>query len=179
MSTCLFADGSAAVIVAGDGVVTERTAARNDPRIIAQRCVLWPDTEDVMGFEFTDRGLEVVLSRSVPQLVRERFASSVDLACAHAGIAISDLDHYLLHPGGAKVLDAYGEVLPLEASQLRWSREVLRTHGNMSAPTALFVLRRALDAADAHAARCPVAGDLALVSAMGPGFAAEHVVLQW
>jgi alkylresorcinol/alkylpyrone synthase len=62
---------------------------------------------------------------------------------------------------------------------LCWSREVLRTHGNMSAPTALFVLRMALDAAQARAGRAPVAGDLALVSAMGPGFAAEHVVLRW
>jgi hypothetical protein len=98
-----------------------------------------------MGFEFTDRGLEVVLSRSVPQLVRDRFAASVDAVCEHAGISVSDLDHFVLHPGGAKVLDAYADVLPIEASQLCWSREVLRTHGNMSAPTALFVLRRALD----------------------------------
>ena len=179
VSTSLFADGAAAVIVAGDGVVSRRAVSRSVPRIVAQSCVLWPDTEDVMGFEFTDRGLEVVLSRSVPQLVRERFASSVDVVCAHAGIDVSDFDHYLLHPGGAKVLDAYGHVLPLNAAQLCWSREVLRTHGNMSAPTALFVLQRALEAADAAEGHGPVHGDSALVSAMGPGFAAEHVVLQW
>jgi alkylresorcinol/alkylpyrone synthase len=177
VSTSLFADGAAAVVVGGDGVAAERPGARRRPRIVAQHCVLWPGTEDVMGFEFTDRGLEVVLSRSVPQLVRERFAASVDALCAHAGIAVADLDHYLLHPGGAKVLDAYADVLPVQPAQLCWSREVLRTHGNMSAPTALFVLRRALDAADAG--HGPVAGDVALVSAMGPGFAAEHVVLQW
>jgi alkylresorcinol/alkylpyrone synthase len=148
--------------------------SRSAPAVLAETCVLWPDTEDVMGFEFTDRGLEVVLSRSVPNLVRERFAESVEVACERAGITVGDIDHYLLHPGGAKVLDAYESVLPVSPRQLCWSRHVLRTRGNMSAPTALFVLRAAMDAADG-----PASGDIALISAMGPGFAAEHVVLQW
>lgn len=182
VSTSLFADGSAAVVVAADGVEgrTGVDAANSAaPRIIADSCVLWPDTEEVMGFEFTDRGLEVVLSRSVPQLVRERFAASVDTVCERAGIVASELDHYLLHPGGAKVLDAFLDVLAIDEAQLCWSRDVLRTHGNMSAPTALFVLRQALDAASSPAGGGPAAGDLAVISAMGPGFAAEHVVLQW
>lgn len=181
VSTSLFADGSAAVVVAGEEVQRRGGAGASQgtkPRIIADSCTLWPGTEDVMGFEFTDRGLEVVLSRSVPQLVRDRFAASVETVCERAGIASSDLDHHLLHPGGAKVLDAYLDVLPIEEERLRWSRDVLRTHGNMSAPTALFVLRSALDAA-ADGPGGPVGGDLAVVSAMGPGFAAEHVVLQW
>ncbi len=177
VSTSLFADGAAAVIVAGDGVEADRS--NGCPRIVADTCVLWPDTEDVMGFEFTDRGLEVVLSRSVPNLVRRHFAASVDAACERAGITVADLDHYLLHPGGAKVLDAYGEVLPLDPTHLCWSREVLRTRGNMSAPTALFVLRMALDVAACGGGAGPQPGDVALLSAMGPGFAAEHVVLQW
>jgi alkylresorcinol/alkylpyrone synthase len=182
VSTSLFADGAAAVVVRADGPemsIADHDAGRTHPTIVAEHSVLWPDTADVMGFEFTDRGLEVVLSRSVPALVRERFAASVDGVCERAGIQVSDLDHYLLHPGGAKVLAAFEEVLPIDSSRLCWSREVLRTHGNMSAPTALFVLRRALDDAVGRPGHGPVAGDVALVSAMGPGFAAEHVVLRW
>jgi alkylresorcinol/alkylpyrone synthase len=112
ISTSLFADGAAGVVVADDGLDRGGGVAAGAPRIVADSSVLWPDTEDVMGFEFTDRGLEVVLSRSVPDLVRQRFAASVDTVCARAGIGVSDLDHYLLHPGGAKVLDAYDDVLP-------------------------------------------------------------------
>jgi alkylresorcinol/alkylpyrone synthase len=190
VSTSLFADGAAAVVVRAAGPTSSAASAaptaptapigstaphgRPAPDVLAATSVLWPDTEDVMGFEFTDRGLEVVLSRSVPNLVRERFAASVEVACERAGIVVADIDHYLLHPGGAKVLDAYADVLPVDARQLCWSRDVLRTHGNMSAPTALFVLRAAMDAADG-----PAVGDIGLVSAMGPGFAAEHVVLRW
>lgn len=187
VSTSLFADGAAAVVVRADAAAPSgRTGApdasanvgaasgRSAPAVLAETCVLWPGTEDVMGFEFTDRGLEVVLSRSVPNLVREHFATSVEVACERADIAVADIDHFLLHPGGAKVLDAYAHVLPIDARQLCWSRNVLRSHGNMSAPTALFVLRAAMDAADG-----PAPGDVGLISAMGPGFAAEHVVLQW
>jgi alkylresorcinol/alkylpyrone synthase len=177
VSTSLFADGAAAVVVAGAALPEDRMTG--GPRIVADRCVLWSGTEDVMGFEFTDRGLEVVLSRSVPSLVRSHFSASVDAVCERAGIVVSDLDHFLLHPGGAKVLDAYDEVLPIDGTQLRWSRDVLRTHGNMSAPTALFILQRALAASACGGGPGPHDGDLALLSAMGPGFAAEHVVLQW
>lgn len=182
VSTSLFADGAAAVVVGGERVRADRGARADDPSaptIVAETSVLWPGTEDVMGFEFTDRGLEVVLSRSVPNLVREQFAASVDAACKRAGIVVSDLDHFLLHPGGAKVLDAYLDVLPIESDQLRWSREVLRTCGNMSAPTALFVLDAAMRAAEAGEPGAPAPGGLGLVSAMGPGFAAEHVVVRW
>ena len=173
VSTSLFADGAAAVVVRTDAV-EGAVEGGPGPRVLAETCVLWPDTEDVMGFEFTDRGLEVVLSRSVPNLVREHLAASVGVACDRAGIAVADIDHYLLHPGGAKVLDAFEGVLPVSPRQLCWSRHVLRTRGNMSAPTALFVLRAAMDAPDG-----PGSGDIAIISAMGPGFAAEHVVVQW
>jgi alkylresorcinol/alkylpyrone synthase len=182
VSTSLFADGAAAVVVGGDevrGNQGDRADDRTAPVVVAESSVLWPDTEEVMGFEFTDRGLEVVLSRSVPNLVRAQFAASVDAACKRAGIVVSELDHFLLHPGGAKVLDAYLDVLPIEPEQLRWSREVLRTCGNMSAPTALFVLDAAMRAAEAGEPGAPAPGDLGLVSAMGPGFAAEHVVVRW
>ncbi len=185
VSTSLFADGAAAVVVRADAeraqadLDTAMSAGTSGPAIIADSCVLWPGTEDVMGFEFTDRGLEVVLSRSVPSVVRSHLAASVDTVCERAGIAVSDITHFLLHPGGAKVLDAYLDVLPIDEAQLRWSRDVLRIHGNMSAPTALFVVRAAMDAAACSNVHGPVVGELALVSAMGPGFAAEHVVLRW
>jgi alkylresorcinol/alkylpyrone synthase len=163
VSTSLFGDGAAAVVVGTDGV---------GPEIVADSCVLWPDTSDVMGWEFTDRGMDVVLSRSVPALVRSHFADSVEAALEPVDAKPHDVAHHVLHPGGAKVLDAFEEVLPLEPDALRWSRGVLRDFGNMSAPTALFVLRAFLDGAPRRS------GDLGLVSAMGPGFAAEHVVFR-
>jgi alkylresorcinol/alkylpyrone synthase len=163
VSTSLFADGAAAVVVSTEG---------EGPEIVADGCVLWAGTEDVMGWEFTDRGMDVVLSRNVPSLVRSHLAESVVAVLGPLGVGLDDLAHHVVHPGGAKVLDAIEAVLPLGRDGVRWSRQVLRDHGNMSAPTALFVLRSFLDSAETHR------GEFGLLSAMGPGFAAEHVVFR-
>ncbi len=105
-------------------------------------------------------------------LVKKRFAASVDEVCSRAGIRRGDLRHFVLHPGGAAVLDAFDAALDLDEHDLDWSRAVLRSYGNMSAPTVLFVLDEFIRCAT------PNAGDAVLMSAMGPGFAAEHLVLR-
>ena len=58
---------------------------------------------------------------------------------------------FICHPGGAKVLDAVESALELQKGTLRDEREVLRGHGNMSAPSVLFVLERAHQARAARA----------------------------
>ncbi len=163
VATSLFGDGSASVVVGTDP---------SGLRVVADSSVVWPDTHDVMGWTFGPTGMGVVLSKSVPSIVRKYFADSVDVVCAAAGINRVDLDHFVLHPGGAAVLDAFGDALDLDSHDLDHSREVLRSYGNMSAPTVLFVLDEFLR----RGSQDP--GDLVLLSAMGPGFAAEHLVLR-
>lgn len=163
IATSLFGDGSASVVVGSDGDGLE---------VVADASVVWPDTHDVMGWTFGSTGMGVVLSKSVPVLVKKRFAASVDEVCSRAGIRRGDLRHFVLHPGGAAVLDAFDAALDLDEHDLDWSRAVLRSYGNMSAPTVLFVLDEFIRCAT------PNAGDAVLMSAMGPGFAAEHLVLR-
>ncbi|MGB3681608.1 MAG: 3-oxoacyl-[acyl-carrier-protein] synthase III C-terminal domain-containing protein [Rubrobacteraceae bacterium] len=160
ISTSLFSDGAAAVVVGttGDG-----------PEIIGEDCVTWPGTEDVMGWRFTEDGFNVVLSKSVPIIVQKHFRDSLVDSCEYVGVDFEDLEHFILHPGGAKVLDAFEEVLEIEAGGLALSRGVLRDYGNMSAVTVLFILKRFLKSGEFSS------GDLGVLSAMGPGFSAEHV----
>jgi alkylresorcinol/alkylpyrone synthase len=159
VSTSLFADGAAAVVLgSGDG-----------PEVLGGHSTTWPGTEDVMGWELVESGLKVQLSKSVPVIVRERLRPDLELACASLGLDFEELQHHVLHPGGAKVLDAFEEVLGIESGALTHSRTVLRECGNMSSVTVLFILERFL--------RTPeyANGDLGVLSAMGPGFSAEHV----
>ncbi len=163
VATSLFGDGSASVVVGTDG---------SGSAVVADASIVWPDTHDVMGWTFGPTGMGVVLSKSVPVIVRKHFAESVDVVCSSAGIDRTDLRHYVLHPGGAAVLGAFEAALDLGRHDLDWSRSVLRSYGNMSAPTVLFVLDEFLrNGSPAH-------GDPVLLSAMGPGFAAEHIVLR-
>ena len=159
VSTALFADGAAAVVV-GEG---------EGPELLGASTVTWRGTENVMGWEVVETGLKVKLSKSVPNIVRERLRDDLVRAAAALGLDLADLRHFVLHPGGSKVLDAFEEILGLSRGALVHPRSVLREHGNMSSATVLFILERFLEGEEYER------GDLGVLSAMGPGFSAEHV----
>lgn len=167
ISTALFGDGAAAVVLGGP------ESAGVGPELLGSYSVTWPGTEDVMGWDFVDAGFKVVLSKSIPQIVRQKVPQNLAEALDSVGLSREELEHFVIHPGGAKVLDAFEEVLGLEPGGLHLPREVLREHGNMSSVTVLFILERLLESAE-HAP-----GESGVVSAMGPGFSAEHVFFKF
>ncbi len=171
VAASLFADGAAAVVVAGAEVAASR-AEHRPLELQASRSTLWPGTLGVMGWEVSDRGLHVVFSRDIPAIVRERIRPFVESCLHEQGLSLSELAHLVAHPGGAKVLVAYAEALAWPESALAHAREVLRAYGNMSSPSCLFVLERYLASDDIRA------GEYALLLALGPGFAAEAVLVR-
>lgn len=169
VATGLFGDGAAAVVLGG-GARPPRAGA---PRVVATRSVFYPDTEWVMGWEVVDTGFKVVLSARVPEVVEARVGADVDAFLAAHGLARADVRHWIAHTGGPKVLEAFRAALGLPEAALARSWASLREVGNLSSASVLFVLRDHLDAAEARP------GDLGLLAAMGPGFAAELVLLRW
>lgn len=164
VSTTLFGDGAAAALVRGDAL-----EGPHHGRLRRGATHAWPDSERIMGWEVADEGLLVVLSRSLPGFVQERLAPVVQ---AYLKREQRTPDRLVFHPGGRKVLEAYQAALGVPAARFDDSREVLRSHGNMSSPTVLFVLERAL-------ARAPLReGETALLGAMGPAFAADLGMLE-
>jgi alkylresorcinol/alkylpyrone synthase len=165
VAASLFSDGCAACVVSGD--------ATRSPglRYVAGASHLFPQTERVMGWDVADDHLEVVLSPGIPDLVRKEMRGIVQpfLARSNGG---KPPEHWILHPGGARVVDAYKDAMGLRGGELRGTEETLREHGNMSSPTALFVLARAQQAGTLRK------GDRALVAALGPGFAGEFALLE-
>ena len=126
----------------------------------------WPDTLPIMGWDVDEVGLGVVFDRSIPAFAGEHFADAAHAALGRAGYAAGDFDRLVCHPGGAKVLEALERAMQLAPGSLDHERDVLREAGNMSAPTVLFVLERALAAGQA--------GRIALC-ALGPGFTASFM----
>ncbi len=183
IATSLFADGAAAVVVGGDDAREmsarlgerhgERISPRVGPRVVAARSTLFPDTEDVMGWEVNERGLKVIFSRDIPAIVRELVRENAEEFLAEHGLALADVAHVVAHPGGTKVMSAYEEAFGLAPDAMRHAREVLRLAGNMSSPTVLFVLARFLDDPRVRP------GDWGLLTALGPGFSSELVLLRW
>ncbi len=162
----LFGDGAAAVVLDGG-------ARGRGPQIKATRSVFYRGTERVMGWDVVDSGFKVVLSPTVPQLVRERLRSDVDDFLAAQGLARKDIAHFICHSGGPKVLEAFEEALEVPRAALQRSWDSLQTAGNLSSASVLFVLADLLHEGAARP------GDKGLLLAMGPGFCAELVLLEW
>lgn len=161
VSTALFGDGAAACVLRGgeDGFVQITGSAEKT----------WSDTLDIMGWQAEPTGLGVVLNRAIPVFARKEMRQAMQEMLAPQGLAIEEVDQFICHPGGAKVVDAIESALALNQGALVAEREVLRDHGNMSAPTVLFVLDRY------RRAGLPA---LSVLSALGPGFTASSLTLR-
>jgi len=163
----LFGDGAAAVVVTG----AERSAA--GPEIVATRSAFYPDTEDVMGWRVGASGFQVVLSALVPEMVKKHLRADADALLAANDLDYGDIAVWVAHPGGPKVLEAMEDAFPLPPGALDLTWESLRREGNVSSTSVLLVLKETL------ARVSPPAGSYGLMSAMGPGFCSELVLLRW
>ncbi|WP_102225249.1 type III polyketide synthase [Acidimangrovimonas sediminis] len=160
VATVLFGDGAAALCLSTD--------APDGPAITlgTPHQHTWPDTLPIMGWEVEDTGLGVIFDRSIPDFVGQEFASVAGHALERAGLSRTGVDRFVCHPGGTRVIEALEQVLHLDQGSLDAERRVLRDHGNMSAPTVLFVLEEVL--------RSGCEGHL-LACALGPGFSAAFL----
>jgi alkylresorcinol/alkylpyrone synthase len=167
ISSGLFGDGAAAVVMVGNG----RRA--QGPRVVATRSVFYPDSERVMGWDISDMGFQVVLSAEVPEVVRRHLRRDVDEFLADQGVDRGQIVSWVAHPGGPKVLTALEEALELEPDALRLTRESLERVGNLSSTSVLLVLEETMRS------QRPEGGSLGMMLAMGPGFCSELVLLEW
>jgi len=167
ISSGLFADGSAAVIVTG------RDVQSAGPKILATRSVFYPETEEMMGWKVSEKGFRITLSPEVPNLIREHLGHDVDAFLGDHGYHRSDIKSWVLHTGGPRILEATADALDLHNGQLDASWECLRRVGNLSSASVLVVLE------DVMRNRRPEAGTLGMLAAMGPGFCSELLLLQW
>jgi alkylresorcinol/alkylpyrone synthase len=167
VATSLFGDGVAVLLIDGAGRGTSGMT------LLGNRSELIPDSLDVMGWEVTQNGLELVLSQKIDDYVRDYLPAIVKRFLDDNSVRFEDIDYFIFHPGGPKIMRAYEEVFPLPPDALRFTRHILRCYGNMSSASVLFILKDVLDRAR------PEPGQLGLMAAMGPGFAAELALLQF
>lgn len=161
VATALFGDGAAAAVVtSGEHSLAHITGSAEK---------LWPDTQRIMGWDVEDPGLAVVFDRAIPPFIESQLADAVDEMCRAMGTSRDEIDRFCCHPGGVKVIDAIETALNLNQGELNFEREVLRDHGNMSAPTVLFVLDRLLTQG---------LPDKVMMAAFGPGFTCAGLMLE-
>ena len=167
----LFGDGAAAVVMVG----ARRAAAMGltGPRVVASRSRFYPDTARVMGWDVGTGGLRIVLSAGVADVVTEHLGDDMKAFLGDHQLDVSDIAHWVAHPGGPKVIDAVTASLGLDERALAPTRRSLATIGNLSSASVLHVLG---DVLDDHRGGSQ---EPAVMLAMGPGFCSELVLLEW
>ena len=100
-----------------------------------------------------------IFSRDIPKLVTTQLQDAASEFLARHGLAIDDIDRFVCHPGGAKVIAALEHAFGLAQGALVEARAVLRDYGNMSATTVMFVLERMLAKARATGATVGAGAD--------------------
>jgi alkylresorcinol/alkylpyrone synthase len=114
-----------------------------------------------------------VLGAEVPELVRQYLPGDVASLLDEHGLTVADIDPWICHTGGPKVIEAIEEVLDLPSDALALTWRSLREVGNLSSASVLHVLR------DTLAARPPDGQGWGVLLAMGTGFCAELVLIRW
>jgi alkylresorcinol/alkylpyrone synthase len=165
ISSILFGDGAAAVIVRGTPVA--------GPKILCSETYTFPDSLGAMGFDLRDSGFHILLAKDVPEMIGARITELVDGFLGRQGKKREDIKGWILHPGGARLLGNVETALGLKCCDTQPSWDILGKVGNLSSATVLFILQEWLEK------RPLKSGEYAMLGAFGPGFSAEFLLLQW
>jgi 1,3,6,8-tetrahydroxynaphthalene synthase len=161
LSDGLFGDAVAAVVVrgkGGNGVSLERNAS-----------YLIPHTEDWISYAVRDTGFHFQLDRRVPGTMEPLAPVLRDLVTDH-GWDIGNLDFYIIHAGGPRILDDLSKFLGVDPGMFRHSWSTLTEYGNIASAVVLEALRRFFDEDS------PRPGATGVIAGFGPGITAEMAV---
>ncbi|MFX1705350.1 type III polyketide synthase [Chitinophaga sp. CC14] len=165
VSAAIFGDGAACAILSSH----EQDPG---PEIIAEEMYHFYDAEYLMGFHLSNTGLKMVLDIEVPEKIEAHFGDIVHPFLAKNNLTIEDIDHLIFHPGGKKIITLVEELFRTMGKKLDDTKEILRSYGNMSSATVLYVLERFME-------QSLPKGDKGLMLSFGPGFSAQRILLQW
>lgn len=165
VSAAIFGDGAASVIISS-------YEDEEGPEVIDEAMYHFYDAEEMMGFRVRNTGLQMVLDKSVPEIIAKHFPKIINPFLEQNNITIEDVDHLIFHPGGKKIVQTVEELFGESGKNINDTKEVLKLYGNMSSVTVLYVLERYIDKKLSK-------GDLGLMLSFGPGFTAQRILLKW
>jgi len=165
VSAAIFGDGAASVILSS-------YENEEGPEIIDEAMYHFYDAANMMGFKLVNTGLQMILDQSVPQTISDHFPKIVHPFLEKNNMTIEGVDHLIFHPGGRKIVETVENLFGSLGKNIDDTKEVLRSYGNMSSATVLYVLERFLDK------KLPK-GDTGLMLSFGPGFSAQRILLKW
>ena len=167
LANALFADGAAAVLVESETTSSLRLRMECFHNDLSQ------GGEQDMAWSVGDVGFEMKLSAYVPDIIRGGIAALTDSLLSKISKKLDEIQHFAIHPGGKKILEAIEEELGISKHQNRHAYAVLQRYGNMSSATVLFVLKELIESLTADNI-----SEHILSFAFGPGLTLESMILK-
>lgn len=164
VSAAIFGDGVACTILGPD-------AKKALPVIRDTRMYHFYDEVRMMGFDLTNSGFKMILDPSVPDKIQSNFNQILIPFLLRNSLTLDDVDYYIFHPGGKKIVEMVENILHQKGKNIDATKEVLRSFGNMSSATVLYVLEEYLNR--------NITEGTGLMLSFGPGFSAQTLLLEW
>jgi 3,5-dihydroxyphenylacetyl-CoA synthase len=173
VGSSLFGDGCAAALIEFDESSPAPPAQPEGPAILASKVHQIAGTLDAVRMQLAPDDSYLHLIRELPEVAAEGLGELVDDFLGSSGIDREAIDHWLVHPGGRRIIESVQEALGLSREQVADSYEVLAEHGNVGTPSIFYVMKRMLDR------REPRRGERGLMVTVGPGVTVGLMLLQW
>lgn len=165
VSAAIFGDGAACVLLSSETMGA-------GPKILDGEMYHYPDSTHLMGFDLTNKGLQMILDPEVPKSIAADFEKVVYPFVEKNARKVQDVDHLIFHPGGKKIVQAVEKLFGEMGKNIDQTKQVLKEYGNMSSVTVLYVLEKYLQ-------KGMSSGELGLILSFGPGFSAQRVLIEW
>ena len=156
IGSAIFGDGCAAALLSGRRGAT-------GPAVLATAAHQIPDTLDAVVLTFDEKDSHLALARQLPSLAAEQLPGVVEDFLAANRVRREQIAHWMLHPGGRRIVEEARDALALDDEDVAMSWRALAEHGNVGTPSIFYVLDATLTE------RTPQPGDLGLAVTIGPG----------
>ncbi len=188
IGSSIFGDGCAAALLDGDprgagedgadagngsGSVSGFSSAESGPTIVASKVHQIGRTLGAVKLELAAQDSYLHLDRDLPDRAGEGLRELAEDFLRSNDLAFSDIEHWIVHPGGRRIIESVQEALDLSRQQVQISYEVLANHGNVGTPSILYVLKKTIEQ------RSPEPGERGLMVTIGPGITVGLMLLQW
>lgn len=166
VGSAIFGDGCAAALLADD-------PGAGGPAIVSAKVHQIAGTLDAVSLELAAEDSYLHLNRDLPDVAAAGLGELAESFLDSAGLDRAGIDHWMVHPGGRRIIDSVRSALSLSDEDVAVSRDVLANHGNIGTPSIFYVLRQTIEQ------RQPRSGDRGLMVTIGPGITVGLMLLQW
>ena len=166
VGSAIFGDGCAAALLSGD-----RAAA--GPAILVSRVHQIRNSLDAVKLTTDAQESHLQLARELPEIAAEGLAELVDDFLGSNHLSRQSIDHWILHPGGRRIVECARDALSLDNEDVAVSWRALADHGNVGTPSIFYVLNSTIQD------RRPARGEHGLAVTIGPGVSVGLMLLQF